>query len=147
MTTGAQAEVYADHFIANHLKAIGGGKTYAQLSAQSLAAAHEHRARGPGRRPCSRARPCAACCSTPTPSARWASCGIAAIAAFIAALVMLILGGLGLMHARRTSPATDILSGHPGPAPAPGTAPQQTTHSSGNGLPATVPGNSAGPSV
>src|ERR1017187_6533016 len=37
MTTGAQAEVYSDHFIANHLKAIGGGKTYAQLSTQSLA--------------------------------------------------------------------------------------------------------------
>ena len=36
-TTGAQAEVYADHFIANHLKEIGGGKTYAQLSALSLA--------------------------------------------------------------------------------------------------------------
>ncbi len=32
MTTGAQAEVYADHFIANHLKEIGGGKTYAQLA-------------------------------------------------------------------------------------------------------------------
>ena len=27
LTTGAQAEVYADHFIANHLKAIGGGQT------------------------------------------------------------------------------------------------------------------------
>ena len=37
LTTGAQAEVYADHFIANHLKEIGGGKTYAQLSAASLA--------------------------------------------------------------------------------------------------------------
>ena len=37
LTTGAQAEVYADHFIANHLKAIGGGQTYAQLSAKSLA--------------------------------------------------------------------------------------------------------------
>jgi hypothetical protein len=37
MTTGAQAEVYADHFIANHLLKIGGGKTYAQLSAASLA--------------------------------------------------------------------------------------------------------------
>ena len=37
MTTGAQAEVYADHFIANHLKVIGGGKTYSQLSALSLA--------------------------------------------------------------------------------------------------------------
>ena len=30
--------------------------------------------------------------------------GIAAIAAFIAAAVMLILSGLGLMHARRTTP-------------------------------------------
>jgi hypothetical protein len=27
LTTGAQAEVCADHFIANHLKEIGGGKT------------------------------------------------------------------------------------------------------------------------
>ena len=39
--------------------------------------------------------------------------GIAAIAAFIAGAVMLVLGGLGLMHARRTSPATEILAGHP----------------------------------
>ncbi len=37
LTTGPQAEVYADHFIANHLKVIGGGKTYAQLSAESIA--------------------------------------------------------------------------------------------------------------
>src|SRR5271167_2878084 len=37
LTTGAQAEVYADHFIANHLKVIGGGKTYAQLSAEAQA--------------------------------------------------------------------------------------------------------------
>jgi hypothetical protein len=36
MTNGAQAEVYADHFIANHLKVIGGGQTYAQLSAKAL---------------------------------------------------------------------------------------------------------------
>src|SRR3984957_11297516 len=37
LTTGSQAEVYADHFIANHLKVIGGGKTYAQLSAEAIA--------------------------------------------------------------------------------------------------------------
>jgi hypothetical protein len=37
MLTGAQAEVYADHFIAVHLKAIGGGLTYSELSAQSIA--------------------------------------------------------------------------------------------------------------
>ena len=37
MTTGAQAETYANHFIAVHLKKIGVGKTYSQLSAESLA--------------------------------------------------------------------------------------------------------------
>ena len=37
LTTGAQAEVYADHFIAVHLKTIGGGKTYAQLSTAAQA--------------------------------------------------------------------------------------------------------------
>ena len=37
MTTGAQARTYADHFIAVHLREIGGGKTYSQLSAASLA--------------------------------------------------------------------------------------------------------------
>jgi hypothetical protein len=37
MTTGAQAQVYADHFIAVHLREIGGGQTYSQLSAKALA--------------------------------------------------------------------------------------------------------------
>ena len=111
LTTGAQAEVYADHFIANHLKAIGGGKTYAQLSAEAIA------------------QP-----ANPKLAAQVATvfkgetlrglllnayafgtmatiAGIAAIAAFIAAAVMLILAGLGLAHARRTSADTEILPG------------------------------------
>jgi hypothetical protein len=37
LTNGAQAETYANHFIAVHLNEIGGGKTYSQLSAESLA--------------------------------------------------------------------------------------------------------------
>ena len=37
MTTGAQAEIYANYFIGRHLFLIGGGKTYSQLSAESLA--------------------------------------------------------------------------------------------------------------
>src|ERR1700727_208958 len=37
MLTGQQAEAYADHFIAVHIAEMGGGKTYSQLSAQSLA--------------------------------------------------------------------------------------------------------------
>lgn len=37
LTTGAQAKVFADNYIAVHLREIGGGKTYAELSAASLA--------------------------------------------------------------------------------------------------------------
>ncbi len=37
LVTGQQAEVYANDFIAVHLKEIGGGKTYAQLSAAAQA--------------------------------------------------------------------------------------------------------------
>ncbi|HVA09244.1 MAG TPA: hypothetical protein VNG12_21130 [Acidimicrobiales bacterium] len=37
LVTGQQAEVYANDFIAVHLKEIGGGKTYAELSAASQA--------------------------------------------------------------------------------------------------------------
>ena len=37
LTTGDQAKAYADHFIANHLRAMGGGKTYAELSGEALA--------------------------------------------------------------------------------------------------------------
>jgi hypothetical protein len=37
LVTGQQAEAYADHFIAVHLQEIGGGLSYAQLSAQAMA--------------------------------------------------------------------------------------------------------------
>jgi hypothetical protein len=38
LLTGQQAEAYADHFIAVHIYDMGGGKTYSQLSAESMAA-------------------------------------------------------------------------------------------------------------
>ena len=37
LLTGQQAESYADNFIAVHVAEMGGGKTYSQLSAESLA--------------------------------------------------------------------------------------------------------------
>ena len=37
MVNGAQAEAWADHYIAVHLQGIGGGLTYAELSAKSMA--------------------------------------------------------------------------------------------------------------
>jgi hypothetical protein len=115
LTTGAQAEVYADHFIANHLKVIGGGKTYAQLSTEALAQPTNTKL----------AIQVATVFKGETLRGLLLNAyafgtigmiaGIAAIAAFVAAAVMLVLGGLGLLHARRTSPDTDILAGHPGP--------------------------------
>jgi hypothetical protein len=130
MTTGAQAEVYADHFIANHLKVIGGGKTYAQLSAASLAqpknvalaAQVQTVFRGESLR--------GLLLNAYAFGTMGMIAGIAAIAAFIAALVMLILGGLGLAHARRVSPAADILSGHPAHAVDHGLSPLRDTPAS-----------------
>jgi hypothetical protein len=131
MTTGAQAEVYADHFIANHLKVIGGGKTYAQLSAQSLAqpknaalaAQVQTVFRGETLR--------GLLLNAYAFGTMGMIAGIAAIGAFIAALVMLILGCLGLAHARRVSPAADILSGHPAHAVDPAATPLQDNPASG----------------
>jgi len=37
LLTGQQAEAYADHFIAQHITDMAGGKTYSQLSALSIA--------------------------------------------------------------------------------------------------------------
>ena len=128
LTTGAQAEVYADHFIANHLKAIGGGKTYAQLSAEAiaqpknavLAAQVATVFKGETLR--------GLLLNAYAFGTMGMIAGIAAIGAFIAAAVMLVLSGLGLMHARRVAPAAEILNGHPAngrtPVPASSSADQ-----------------------
>jgi hypothetical protein len=130
MTTGAQAEVYADHFIANHLKVIGGGLTYSQLSAKAIAQPNNAKLaaqvqlmfRGTTLR--------SMLLNAYAFGTMGTIAGIAAIAAFIAAAVMLILGGLGLMHSRRVSPAADILAPRPANALNPGTIPPQTTRPS-----------------
>jgi hypothetical protein len=96
LTTGAQAEVYAD-------------PTNAALTAQVATAFKGETLRG-------------LLLSAYAFGAMGMIAGIAAIAAFIAAAVMLILSGLGLMHARRVSPAAEILSGHPANGRTPVTA-------------------------
>jgi hypothetical protein len=116
LTTGAQAEVYADHFIANHLKVIGGGKTYAQLSALSIAQPNNAKLTAEVATVFKGETLRGLLLNAYAFGTMGMIAGIAAIAAFIAAAVMLILGGLGLFHARRTSPDTDMLNRHPAPA-------------------------------
>ena len=43
---GPKARAYADQFIAAHLKGIGGGKTYSELSSQSLANPNDQKLAG-----------------------------------------------------------------------------------------------------
>ena len=133
LTTGAQAQVYADHFIANHLKEIGGGKTYAQLSALSIAQPDNAKLAAQVATVFKGETLRGLLLNAYAFGTMGMIAGIAAIAAFIAGAVMLVLSGLGLMHARRTSPATEILSGPPARTPAPGTSP---AHANG-GSPAT----------
>jgi hypothetical protein len=108
MTTGAQAQTYADHFIAVHLGEIGGGKTYSQLSAAAMA------------------QPKNAALATQVATIfkgttlrgmllnayGWWQMGqimlISAIVAFAAAALFLILSGFGFWHLRRTAPESEV---------------------------------------
>jgi hypothetical protein len=110
LTTGAQAEVYADHFINNHLKAIGGGKTYSQLSAEAqanptntkLAATVQTVFQGETLR--------GLLLNAYAFGTVGFIAGIAAIAAFVAAALMLVLAALGLVHSRRAPPSEEVFA-------------------------------------
>ena len=109
MTTGAQAEVYADHFIANHLKEIGGGLTCSQLSGKALAQ--------PGNVALANQVDLMFRGTTLrglllSSYAFWKMGQIAlwaAIAALIGAAFLLILSILGFAHLRRVPPETEML--------------------------------------
>jgi hypothetical protein len=110
MTTGAQAEVYADHFIANHLKAIGGGQTYAQLSTKAqlqpknvaLAGQVATMFKGETLR--------GLLLNAYAFGEMGMLAGIAAIVAFVGAGVLLILSGLGIAHLRRVPVEAEIFA-------------------------------------
>lgn len=109
LTTGPQAKVYADSFIANHLKEIGGGQTYSQLSTQlqanpnnaQLAKTVQTMFQGETLRGL-----------LLSSYAFWTLGSIAgwgALAAFIGAGLLLILAVFGFIHSRRVSPQEELL--------------------------------------
>jgi hypothetical protein len=108
MTNGAQAEVYADHFIAVHLTEIAGGQTYAQLSAKALAAPKDAKLAG---------QVDAMFKGTTLRGlllnayAFWKMGELAlwgAIVAFAGAGLLLILSALGYAHLRRVPPTAEV---------------------------------------
>jgi hypothetical protein len=112
LTTGAQAQAFAEHYIAVHLKKSGGGLTYSQLSAKAranpadttLPAQVETMFRGETLRGL-----------LLNAYAFWKMGQIAligAIVSFVGAGVMLLLAGLGFRHGRRTSATEEVLGWH-----------------------------------
>ncbi len=119
MTNGAQAETYADHFIAVHLKEIGGGLTYAQLSAKSLAQpkniALANQVQTVFRGTTLRGMLLEAYGFWQMGQIIW----IGAIVSFVGAGLMLILSFLGLWHSRRVPADAEVFPAAVGPARAP----------------------------
>ncbi len=112
MTNGAQAEVYADHFIANHLTEIAGGQTYAQLSAKALAAPKDAKLAGQVE---AMFKGTTLRGMLLNAYAFWKMGELAfwgAIVAFAGAGLLLLLSALGYAHLRRVPPAAEVFS-HP----------------------------------
>ena len=124
LTTGAQAEAYADHFIGVHLKGIGGGKTYAELSGAALKDPANEKLQGQVATMFKGETLRGLLLNAYAFGKMATIAGIAAIAAFVGAGLMLVLGGLGLWHAHRVPIEAEVLTGKRArkPATAPATA-------------------------
>jgi hypothetical protein len=123
LTTGPQAKAYADHFILVHMNKASGGKTYAELGGAQTAlkaqiatkpanvadletqladlnATRETLFKGDTLR--------GLLLNAYAFDTMGKIAGIAAVASFAAAALMLLLSALGLMHLRRTSDSAEL---------------------------------------
>jgi hypothetical protein len=116
LLTGAQAQVYANDFINVHLAEIGGGKTYAQLSAAAMALP-----KGSPAYTAAESKVQTVFQGTTLRGLLLEAYGFSliaviafwcAIAAFCLAAVMAILVAFGFAHARRTGDDEELLPAH-----------------------------------
>jgi hypothetical protein len=119
LTTGAQAQTYADHFIAVHLNEIGGGKTYAQLSSEALADPNNTKLADTVATMFKGETLRGLLLNAYAFGTMATIAGIAAIVSFVAAAGLILLGFLGLWHSGRVKDETITL---PSQAKAPAVA-------------------------
>jgi hypothetical protein len=126
VTDGAQAEVFADHYIAVHLRGIGGGKTYSQISEEFL----QMKPTDADYQQVAQTRQALFMGETLrglllNAYAFWKMGQIAlwaAIAAFVGAGLLGVLSALGFRHSRHVPGDAELLDGHPHSAPPAGRA-------------------------
>lgn len=114
--TGVQAEVFANHYVLNHLKEVANGQTYSQVSEKFLTM----KPTDPNYDTISQERQTLFMGTTLRGMLLNAYAfgkmgqiaGIASIVSFVGAGIMLLLSGLGLLHTRRTSPEQEVLTWH-----------------------------------
>jgi hypothetical protein len=118
LTTGAQAQAYADHFIAVHLREVAGGQTYAQLSAKAQANPTDTKLAGQVATMFKGETLRGLLLNAYAFGTMATIAGFAAIAAFIAAAALLMLSVLGLLHGRRTPGTESVFTALKTPVPA-----------------------------
>ncbi len=109
MVNGAQAQAYADHFIAVHLKGVADGQTYAEVSAKALQSPDDQTLQGQAQ---TLFRGETLRGLLLNAYAFWKLGQLAligSIAAFALAAVMFVLSILGFWHLRRASPTDEVL--------------------------------------
>ena len=114
VTDGAQAQVFADHYIAVHLREIAGGRTYSEVSAQFL----RMKPTDPGYQEVAQTRQTLFMGETLrglllNAYAFWQMGQIAligAIVAFIGAGALALLSILGFVHSRKVAPEVQLFS-------------------------------------
>jgi hypothetical protein len=116
MTTGPQAKAYADHYILVHMNAASGGKTYEEVSGEFLSLSDEAKASPEGQK-LAGLRQTLFMGNTLRGLLLYGYAfatigtiaGYAAIVSFVGAGLLLILGLIGLVHARRARDAAQAV--------------------------------------
>jgi hypothetical protein len=111
LTNGDQAEAYADHFIAVHLKEMAGGQTYAQLSSKAQANPDDAKLQGQVQT-MFRGETLRGLLLNAYAFGKMGTIALyASVVAFAGAALMLLLSLLGMAHLRRVSPDEVVLPG------------------------------------
>ncbi len=120
LTTGPEAEAYADHFIAVHLSEMPYGGVYAKVSAASQAQPNNAALKAEVQTVFQGTTLRGLLLEAYAFSEFATISLVAGIASFILAAVMAILTGLGFWHVRKVAPTEEVLAGHLGiPTPTP----------------------------